>query len=253
MFCQKCGNELADGQNFCPRCGERAGNPAAMPPSGLGPGDGVDRSWGEAKVGAWAVLGLVVAALFVVYLYVGSGNDRAPEPAKPAPEPAYTEKDAMKELQWWAETVASYPEKADDADYATALKIAGQLWNIDGELKDITSKVPYSNAAWEAAAKIRQVLPAVQKSIFPKLRRAWVNGEAENMAQYRVRVRCANKSCDKVNYVGDRYYSDALALDDAEKTDSEYKKLRFKVVVHTTSRGGGITTKMAETSDETIF
>ncbi|MCF0225659.1 MAG: hypothetical protein HUK20_15440 [Fibrobacter sp.] len=201
-----------------------------------------------------AVIAVIAVAFYFMLGDMISSEDQTVDGSTLSSEkkPEYTEEDAMRDLKWWAETVASYPEVASSADYATARKMSNQLWIARGELESIVSMVPYSVNAAPAAKKILDVLPVVQKDVLPKLRRAWVNGENDIMSRYGVRVKCANKSCDAVTFVGDRYYSEFLARDDFDKARDEFEKLHFKKIRHVAKDGSGMNSGFKDMSDDYV-
>jgi hypothetical protein len=77
-FCSKCGAELPEGAQFCPKCGQPAGGPAAQP----GPFDGMGRRemrheyrrmrreerWGRWASPEWALFNSIFAGLFIILL-----------------------------------------------------------------------------------------------------------------------------------------------------------------------------------------
>ena len=198
-------------------------------------------------------------AMYFVYSIGGYGKVKVESDERKVQEsgvnakvPKYTPDDAMKELEWWARTVASYPERAENPDFSEAVKIANQLYNIKEDVGEIAAKFPDNEGLREGARKILEAVPAVQKRIFPKLRRAWVNGQKGVMSEYGVRVSCGGERCDKVTFTGARYYSDGLAQEDYGEIKSQAIRLRFKRVTFSNGNGKGGFYDIEDQSDLTV-
>mgnify|MGYP001622885548 CR=1 FL=1 len=109
MFCRNCGSEMADGLNYCPKCGTPIVNKAAMSPSKAAEQKGKKKNKGTLVLGllsAFLVTILILQNLSIIPLFLSNQTKEkgysTPEEAAEAFADALSDKNVEKALSCFA-------------------------------------------------------------------------------------------------------------------------------------------------------
>lgn len=198
---------------------------------------------------------VLAAASWFFFPSEKSGHESSSQETKkyeaPKPPPPYTEQDALKDLSWYEGMLSGYV-KMNSMDYSTARKAMSEVNRMYADLNDIKSRSPYSVKVDSAYKKLLSLMPKAQKKIYPKMRRAWVNGRVEEFARMNVRISCRNKSCDQMTFKSIRYANISAIQADKDAYDSEFVKLRVKKIWFDDSFGSGTAVTYTNTGDDRL-
>lgn len=276
MKCKNCGCELDNESLFCKKCGTKCEDIAsskeelptdkeALKKKILGGSLSEDnktqeKSWQDnLSFGKVILILLVMGGIVLVThpdIFSSSHEDSVPpkqtvqQEVKKEPPP-YTTEDALKELAWYENRLSEYVQMKS-MDYTTAMKAAGELYVMWNEIQEVYNKKSSEESVKTAYLKLQKTLPKAQQNIYPKIRKAWVQGTTADMARENVRLSCRNASCNEINLKSVKYLNVSAVQEEMDGFQTVFDKIRMRKIWFHDTFGSGTHVTRQDVSDGSL-